>query len=84
MYLRRLKSEDFNNVIAENECALSNSKKVIVRKVLFNGQECIDMRIWVIWGQDQQWHPTKQGLFLNMDDFNQKILPLLNIVAKPK
>ena len=50
--------------------SLTPSVKVMAQEKLSRGAVFFDIRMWKKWNQDLQFHPSKNGLFIERRDFD--------------
>ena len=48
--------------------------RLMIQHKLSRGNEMIDMRMWVRWNTDHEFHPGSNGLMMELDKFKE-ILP---------
>lgn len=74
---KRKDSEYLGTELGKAEIPVSDSKIFMVRRVSLNGLEYFDVRKWVKWATDGQFHPTKSGVFIGIDVFLKGIHPAI-------
>ena len=52
-------------------------KRIEIQKKLNGGDECIDLRFWYRYENEEIWRPTKQGIILKKETWEETILPRL-------
>ena len=57
------------------------SARLVMQAKLSRGMEMIDCRTWCKWSTDQEWHPTRNGLFIEKKHFAKVIAKIANILA---
>lgn len=55
--------------------------KLIIQFKLSRGIKMIDLRMWKYWSTDKQFHPSKNGLMIEMDKFKTVLLKINELMS---
>ena len=76
------KAKFFDNVVHSEVYALHEKRKIEIKTVYSGDILYLDMREWQRWHQDEEWHPTKKGIFIELRQFKEHIKPLIDKVLE--